>query len=176
MGLFFDVLSAINNPNQQANVSQLESLTNSIQNLGASNGIQPAQMQNMVSGLGNLIRPALQQQRAAVGGGQLENLVGQALGAGAGATALQALIPPQLMQQFSQVLSQKTGLSPNLVQSVLPSLLPSVLGLLQMGSGKPGTTNSNALLNSFLDSDQDGDVDLGDVMKFAGRFLYPATK
>jgi hypothetical protein len=44
MSLFFDLLSAINNPNQQASVSQLSSLMGSVQSLTAEHGVQPSQI------------------------------------------------------------------------------------------------------------------------------------
>jgi hypothetical protein len=173
MGLFFDVLSAINNPNQQASVSQLESVTNSIQQLASSRGIEPSQMQNVMSVVGNVLQPMLQQQRSTMGGNQLENLIGQAMGTGGMAAGLQTLLSSQSLQQISQTVSQKTGLSPNVIQAMLPTLIPSVMSLLKMGAPKPGVQGSNPLLNAFLDSDRDGNTDLGDVMKFANRFLNP---
>ena len=43
-----------------------------------------------------------------------------------------------------------------------------------MGSGKHGgVPTKNGILNAFLDSDRDGDVDLGDAFKFGMRFLNP---
>ena len=69
MGLFFDVLSAINNPNQNANVDQLSSVAGSVQQLASQHGVEPSAMQGIVSGLGGALRPALQQQAA---GGGLE--------------------------------------------------------------------------------------------------------
>lgn len=173
MGLFFDVLSAINNPNQQASVSQLESVTNSIQQLTSSRGIDSSQMQNVMSVVGNVLQPMLKQQRSTMGGNQLENLIGQAIGTGGMATGLQSLLSSQSLQQISQTVSQKTGLSPNLIQTMLPTLIPAVMSLLKMGAPKPGVQGSNPLLNAFLDSDRDGDTDLGDVMRFANRFLNP---
>lgn len=175
MGLFFDVLSAINNPNQQGSVSQLASITQSVQDLASSRGVQPDMMQTMLSVLGSSISPALRQQRSMMGSNQLENLVGRSLGGSAVASVMQSLLPPQTQQQIIETVAQKTGLSPNAIQGMLPTLIPLVLGLLSMGAKKPGvaTTGSsgNSLLNAFLDSDQDGDTDLGDVFKFATRFL-----
>jgi hypothetical protein len=53
-----------------------------------------------------------------------------------------------------------------------------VLSLLKQGSPQPvaggstsNTTGANTVLNGFLDSDGDGDVDIGDAMSMAGRFL-----
>lgn len=176
MGLFFDVLSAINNPNQQASVDQLNTVTNTIQQLATSHGVEPAAMQTILSGLGGSLRPALQQQATS---GNVGDLLGQVARAGSEASTmggLASILSPQLQQQLVQALTQKTGVNAATIQSLLPSLIPIVLQLLNMGSS---TTNgsfnnplsNNPLLKSFLDSDRDQDVDLGDVFKFANRFL-----
>ncbi|PAX55193.1 DUF937 domain-containing protein [Brunnivagina elsteri] len=175
MSIFFDLLSAINNPNQQANVSQLSSIINSVQNLTTNQGIDKSQLQSIMSIVGNQIRPALQQQEAIIGKGRLENLVSQVVISG-GESALQSLFSPQLMQQIAETVTKQTGMNSNLIQSALPTLTSAVLSLLQMGAPQTGAWgNSNPLLNSFLDTDSDGDTDLGDVMKFANRFLNPAV-
>jgi len=64
-------------------------------------------------------------------------------------------------------------MDPVMIQSMMPQLLSAAMGLFQMGSPKPGTAamGGNPLLNVFLDGNRDGATDLGDVMKFAGRFL-----
>jgi hypothetical protein len=176
MGLFFDVLSAINNPNQQASVSQLEAITSSIQQVASSQGIDASKTQSLMSTLGGFLRPALKQQRSAMGENQLESLLnrfGTGTATSAGASAISALFPPQMQQQMIQSIAQKTGLSPNMLQSAMPVLIPAVMGLLTMGAKKPGTGGGNPLLSAFLDSDRDGDTDLGDVFKFASRFLSP---
>jgi len=177
MGLFFDVLSSINNPNQQGSVSQLSSLTNSIQQVASTQGIDASKTQSLLSAMGGFLQPALQQQQQTMGAGQLSNLIGQlgaGAGAGVGASALSALLPPQMQQQMVQGIAQKTGLSPNMLQSALPVLVPAVMGLLNMGAHKPGTGTGNPLLNTFLDSNRDGRTDLGDAFKFATRFLSPS--
>lgn len=183
MGLFFDVLSAINNPNQNASVEQLSSVAGSVQQLASQNGIDPSTMQNVLSGLGGALRPALQQQAS---GGGMANMLGQMatsqlsgqMGGGGGAGglgSLTSLITPQMIQG----LTQQTGVNAGTLQSMLPALLPIVMQFLNMGASKTGgvaaaSPLSNPLLKSFLDSDRDQDVDLGDAFKFAGRFLNPA--
>jgi hypothetical protein len=170
MGLFFDVLSAINNPNQNASVDQLGSVTNSIQQLAASHNVEPSTMQSVLSGLGGALAPALQQQ--ATGGG-LGNLVGQLAGGGAGAAGLGGLasiITPQLIQG----LTQRTGVSGGTLQAMLPALLPIVMQLLNMGASKTGGAGNNPLVSAFLNNTAgQQNSDLGDVFKFATRFLNP---
>lgn len=171
MGLFFEVLSAINNPNQQGNADQLGSLMNTVQQLGAGRGINAPTLQTALSAVGNFIQPALKQQSAAVGERSLNQLVSQLADPSAGTGAIQSLLSPQLQQQMIQSVSQTTGLSANTLQSLLPGLLSTAMGFLNMGATKPGIPGSNPILSAFLNSDRDGNTDLGNVFKFASRFL-----
>ncbi len=175
MGLFYEVLSAINNPNQQASIDQLSSLSGSVQQLTNQYGIDNNTMQTVLSSLGGILGPALRQR---AGGQSLEGMLGQLAGsslAGSGGNfnpaSLASLIPPQLQEQIIQTVAQKTGLSAGMLQGLIPALLPIVMNFLNMGRSTSGVQGSNPLLNAFLDSDRDGNTDLGDVMKFANRFL-----
>ncbi len=170
MGLFFDVLSAINNPTQQANIGQLETLTQQIGQAATAHGIDSAQMPMILSALGGVVGPALSQRKESMGGDQFENLLTQAGGSNS-VSALPSLFPASMQNDMIQSVVQKTGLHSSMLQPLVTTLLPTVLGLLNMGRSKSGQQGSNALLNTFLDGDHDGDTDLGDVVKFAGRFL-----
>jgi hypothetical protein len=172
MSMFFDLLSSINNPNQQGSVAQLSSVMGGLQQLAGSQGIDASKMQSVLSSVGGILGPALQQQQGALGGSQLENLVGQLGGSGAPATAMQSLIPPQLQNQLVEVIAQKTGMNAGMIQGMLPTLITSVMGMLNMGSSKPGMGGGgNPLLNSLLSGGSG--TDLGEVFKFANRFLNP---
>lgn len=173
MSLFFDLLSAINDPNQKASVSQLESVMAPLQQMSQSTGMQPSQMQEVMSTLGSVLRPALQQKQSTLGAGQMEAMLGQVLSSGNGSSMLASFLTPQSQQQIAQTIAQKTGLSPTMIQGALPTLIPAVLSLLGMGESKPGTSGGNPLLSSFLTSKNAQDVDLGTVVKYAGRFLNP---
>ncbi|TVP70161.1 MAG: DUF937 domain-containing protein [Leptolyngbya sp. LCM1.Bin17] len=176
MSLFFNVLSSINNPNQQGSIDQLSSVMNSVQQLTASQGLKQDQMASVLNSLGGALQPALKQQSATMGGGQMDGLIGQLANAGGSLTGLQSAIPPQMQQQLIQSVAQKSGLNAGMVQAMLPKLLPMVMGLLGMGAAKPGATQGgNALLDAFLNSGSGNSTDLGTVMKFAGRFLNPPT-
>jgi hypothetical protein len=171
MGLFFDVLSAINNPNQQGSVDQLSSIVNTVNQ--TASGVDATTTQTALSALTGVLRSTLKQQPT-TGMGGLEGMLSQFTGSGStGLGMLSSVFTPQLQQQIAQTVAQKTGLSASLVQTMLPGLVTAALGFLKMGSGKPGSTTSNTVLSSFLDGDRDGDVDLGDAFKFANRFLNP---
>ncbi|MCG8366326.1 MAG: DUF937 domain-containing protein [Pseudanabaenales cyanobacterium] len=173
MGLFFDVLCAINNPQCQASISQLQTVINTMQELGASRGIEASKMQGVMSALSNLIRPALQAQRTALDDTQLKTLIKDAAGSSKAATVIHSLFSTELQEQMVEEIAQKTGFSTETIQAMLPMLILAVLMLLNLGSSRSDEAAVNPLLNAFLDSDRDDETDLGEVFKFANRFLNP---
>jgi hypothetical protein len=171
--MFFEVLSAINDPVQQGSIDQLNQVINSVEQVASSRGLDSSQMQNVMATLGNLLQPILRQQQAQLGGqSQLANQLSQIAGTGSMA-GLQSFIPPHMQQQLAQTISQRTGIEAGTIQAVMPQLLTSALGLLNMGASRPDASGSedNPLLYAFLDSDRNSRTDLGHVIKFAGRFL-----
>ncbi len=172
--MFFEMLSAINDPNKQGSIEQLSQITNTVQQLGKSQGVNSDQMSSMLSAFGGALQPALKQQSTQLGGNQLMNMLNQFTGGGnSSAAAIASMIPAPMQQQIAQAVASKTGMNPTMVQAMLPQLLNSTMSLFKMGAPKPGAAavGGNPLLNAFLDADRSGSTDLGDVMKFAGRFL-----
>lgn len=166
--MFFEVLSAINDPNQQASVNQLEQVVNSIQQVANSQGVNPNQMQSLMTVFGGALQPMLQQQQSQLGAGQLAFMLGRINEP----STLASILSPELQEQLIQTVTQKTGIQASIAQAMVPKLLPIVLGLFNMGSPTPGSVGStNSLLSTFLDSSRVSSTDLGNVMKFAGRFL-----
>ncbi len=173
MSLFFDVLSSINNPNQQGNIDQLSSVMTSVQQLTRSQGMNSDQVASILNALGDALQPTLKQQAATLGTGQLEAMLSKLSGAG-GAAALAAAIPSQMRQELIESVAQRSGLNAGMIQTMLPKLLPVIIELLGMGATKPGAVSGgNPLLKTFLDSGAPSSTDLGTVMKFAERFLNP---
>lgn len=194
MGLFYDILSSINDPNREGSVEQLGSIVNNVQQLADNYGVDASTMQTVISTVGKQMRSALTQESSG-GTQQLGDLLGNMAGSGIGQlgqgqlgnlgdlvgggnfnmAAIESLIPAQLRQQMVLGIAQKTGMNMDSIKDMLPTLIPTVLNLLKMGAGNSGAPNiNNPLLQSFLDSDGDGDTDMGDVLKFANRFLNPA--
>lgn len=176
MGLFDQILSAVNNPNQQASPDQLSTILNTVQQVSGRQGLDPSTTQTAMSIVGSYVRSALQQQRNTQGPAQAEAIVNQFGGTSPSGSALSALFSPQQQQQVAQAVAQRTGISAEQVMALLPILVPIVLNLLKQGSNTSGgapaaTGNGNPVLNTFLDADGDGDVDVGDAMSLAGRFM-----
>jgi len=173
MSLFDQIVSAVANPQQQASTSQLGSILGVAQQVAGNQGLDSNATQAVMSLLGSHVRSSLQQTQATQGSDQVQSLVNQFAGLGSNPQAVSALFPGALQQQVSENIAQQTGLNTGIIQSLLPALVPLVLNFLQSGSVQQGVQSSggNPVLNTFLDANRDGDVDLGDVMGMAGQFL-----
>ena len=168
MGLFDQILGAVANPNQQGNMGQIGSIINTVQQLSNSTGASPSTMQSVFSIVGGQVRSALQQKRDTDGNQAAENVVNQFAGNSANPLAVASLFSSGMQQQLAQTVAQRTGLDAGMIQQMLPMLVPVVLNVLKSGANNQG---GNPVLNSFLDADQDGDVDLADVMQMANRYM-----
>ena len=178
MPLFDAIMGALNNPNQQGSSDQLGSILGTVQQLTSKQGMDQNSTQAMMSIVGSYVRSALQQQRQTQGADRAEAIVNQYAGTNPNPNALQALFNPAQQQQLIQAISQRTGLNAGTIQSLLPLVIPVVLNFLKTGASQSNapnaparTADSNSVLNSFLDADGDGDVDIGDAMMMAGQYL-----
>lgn len=172
MGLFDEIASAIANPDRQASPDGLGSILGTVQQLGSNYGVDAATAQTALSIVGSHVRSALQEQRATGGPEQAQAIVNQFSGMTPNAQAVTALFPPELQNRIIQEIAQRTGMNAQTIQMMLPMLIPLVLNLLKTGaSGQNSPQGANPVLNSFLDADGDGDVDIADAMQMAGRYL-----
>ena len=173
MGLFDQVMGAIKDPERQASMMQMGQILMTANKLGKQNNADSATMQQAASVVGGFVRSALQEKRTNEGDAAAQAVVRQGATDGAGAVA--ALFNQQQQQQVAQAVSDRTGIDASQVLALLPVLIPLVMKLLNQGSGKTGTTaaanNSNPLLSAFLDGDGDGDVDMGDMLSMASKFM-----
>jgi len=173
MPLFDQIMGALNNPEQQASTNQLGAILNTVQQLSGGQGGNSDNQQVVMSVVGNYVRSALRQQRASGGEGQVDALLKQFAGTGTNPAAVSALFSPQQQQQLSQDVAQRTGMNATQVQGMLATLVPVVLNLLASGQRQNSSSavGGNSVLSTFMDSDGDGDVDLGDAMSMASRYL-----
>lgn len=172
MPLFDQIMGALNNPEQQASTDQLSTILNTVQQLSGGQG-GGSNQQVMMSVVGKYVRSALRQQKASGGESQVDALLQQFAGTGANPAAVSALLSPQQQQQLAAEVSQRTGINATQVQGMLATLVPIVLNLLASGQSQNSSSavGGNSVLNTFIDADGDGDVDLGDAMAMAGRYL-----
>jgi len=173
MPLFDQILGALNNPSQQASNDQLGSILNTLQQVAGNQGANPGATQTAMSVVGSYVRSALKQQANQGGSGQVDALLRQFAGTGPNPAAVQALFNPTQQQQMTQAIAQKTGLNASQIQSMLVVLVPLALNLLNSGAqqNQGSAVQGNSVLSAFIDADGDGDVDMGDALSMAGRYL-----
>ncbi len=172
MGLFDQILGAVANPNQQGSLGQLGSIVNTVQQLSQSTGADPSTIQSVLSIVGGQVRSALQQKQATDGHEAAQTIVNQYAGTSPNPQAVNSLFSPQIQQQVAQIAAQRTGLNAGIVQQLLPLAVPLVLNFLQSGANaKNPQAGGNSVLNSFLDADGDGDVDIADAIQMASRYI-----
>ncbi|HEY9730046.1 MAG TPA: hypothetical protein V6D50_26670 [Chroococcales cyanobacterium] len=171
MGLFDQIINAIDNPSQQGSPGQLGDILSTVNQLSNNSNTDPSTIQTALSVVGNYARSALQDKRANEGTEQTQQFVNQFGGTQPSSQAVQLLFNAPQIQQIVQEVENRTGLSSATIQSMLPFLVPIVLKFLQSGSNTQNPQGGNPVLNSFLDADGDGDVDIADAMQMAGRYL-----
>ncbi|MEH1833607.1 MAG: DUF937 domain-containing protein [Nostoc sp.] len=179
MGLFDQILGAVANPNQQGSLGELGTIVNTVQQLSDTYGGQsqrtgtdPSTIQSVLSIVGGQVRSALQQKQATDGNEAAQTLVNQYAGTSPNPQAVDSLFSPQIQQQVTEVAAQRTGLDAGIVQQLLPLAVPLVLKFLQSGANAQNPeTGGNPVLNSFLDADGDGDVDIADAIQMASRYM-----
>ncbi|MBD2726376.1 DUF937 domain-containing protein [Nostoc sp. FACHB-892] len=172
MGLFDQILGAVANPNQQGSLGQLGGIVNSVQQMSDRTGTNPSTIQSVLSIVGSQVRSALQQKQATDGNQAAQTLVNQYAGTSPNPQAVNSLFSPQIQQQVAQVAAQRTGLDAGIVQQLLPLAVPLVLNFLKSGANVQNPqAGGNSVLNSFLDADGDGDVDIADAIQMASRHM-----
>ena len=172
MGLFDQILGAVANPNQQGSLGQLGSIMNTVDQLSNRTGTDPSTMQSVLSVVGSQVRSALQQKQATQGNDAVQSIVNQFAGTSPNPQAVDSVFAPGIQQQVAEIVAQRTGLDAGMVQQILPLVVPVVLNFLQSGANAQNPqSGGNSVLNSFLDADNDGDVDIADAMQLASRHL-----
>ncbi len=179
MGLFDQILGAVANPNQQGSLGQLGNIVNTVQQMSDTYGGQsqhtganPSTIQSILSIVGGQVRSALQQKQATDGNEAAQTFVNQYAGTSPNPQAVDSLFSPGIQQQIAQVAAQRTGLDAGIVQQLLPVAVPLVLKFLQSGANTQNPqTGGNSVLNSFLDADGDGDVDIADAIQMASQHI-----
>jgi hypothetical protein len=175
MGLFDQVMKAVADPSRQASASQLTNILGAAKQIGQQNNADADTMQQAMSVIGGFVRTSLKEKRQAQGDAAAQALIEQ--GAANGAAVIPQLFNNAQMTEMISAVAQKTNLNTNQVQGILPMVLPLVMQFLNTGSQKQGApgampaTGNNPILTAFLDGDGDGDVDMGDMMGMAGKFM-----
>lgn len=171
MGLFDVISSAIANPGQQASSEGLGQIFGAVQQLGQLSGGDQGTNQMALSMVGGYVRSALQQKRESEGNEGVMAFINKFAGNSPNPEAVTSLFGESQLGQIVQALVEQTGLNVDSIQSMLPMAVPMVLNLLKSGASTGNPLADNPVVNTFLDADGDGDVDMSDLMGLAGKFM-----
>ncbi|PZO15791.1 MAG: hypothetical protein DCF25_13120 [Leptolyngbya foveolarum] len=171
MGLFDQVMSAIADPKRQASAKQMTEILGSAKQISQQNNASSDNMQQAMSVIGGFVRSSLKEKRQTQGDSAAQALLEE--GSANGASVIPKLFNNSQLTEMVSAVTQKSGLNANQVQGILPMVLPLVMRFLSSGNAKGGApaTDNNPILTAFLDGDGDGDVDMGDVLGMAGKFM-----
>ncbi|ESA32626.1 hypothetical protein N836_25260 [Leptolyngbya sp. Heron Island J] len=170
MGIFDQVMGAIQDPNREASIGQLGQIVSMAQQVAQASNANSSTTQQAASVVGGFVQSALREKQQTQGMDAVLDLVQQGTNDGAG--VLPKLFSPEQQSAIATTVAEKTGLNADQVIAMLPMVIPIVMKFLNQGAAKTGTqAQGNPLVSAFLDSDGDGDVDMGDMLKMAGRFM-----
>ncbi len=170
MGLFDQIINAIDSSDRQGEASQIDRNLSTMQQLSNGFGADPNATQSALSIVGNYVRGALQQKRSHNGADEAQNIVNRYSGTESNPQAVDSLFSHSQVEQIVAEVARKTGLNMGIVQQMLPLLIPIVLNMLRSGTSTQNPqSGTNPVLNAFLDADRDGDVDIADAMQLASR-------
>lgn len=171
MKLFDQVMRAVNDPQKQASAGQIGQVLQVVNQLSNQQSLDASTTQALLSVVGSHVRTALSRQRAEKTQAEAESLVDRFSGTQANLNAVRSIFTPQEETETVQDAAQQTGLNAQKIQSLLPLVVPLVLQFLQLGTDQQAGAGQNSILAGFLDTDNDGDADMGDAISMAGRFL-----
>ncbi len=163
MSLFFDLLCAINSPNQRASFSQMRTIADALDAIAQQHGITPNDLQRSLSVIGPYLSAVLLQQMGILQR-PADGIVHQ-LAEAETIASVHDIIPPSVYSEMSSAIAAQTALSDETAKILLPMLVPTVMHLLDLGA-QNGVNNGNLLVSRFLNG---GDAALGEVAYFVRR-------
>ena len=171
MGLFDQVMKAVADPSRQASAGQLTDILGTAKQVARDNNADSDNMQQAMSVIGGFVRSSLQEKRQTDGDAAAETLIQQ--GAANGPAVIPQLFNQGQLNDLVSAVTNKTSFNSNQVQGMLPMLVPLVMRFLSSGSAKQGmpAVGNNPILTAFLDGDGDGDIDMGDMLGMASKFM-----
>jgi hypothetical protein len=184
MNFFETLVNSIQDPQAGTQKSDLEGLLAAL--AGGAQSAAPAvpagASESLAGTIGGALKPALREAGQTGGIEGIDALLGSLKQNAGSPQHLERTLGPDRMNQMVTQAQQKSGLPVDTILSMLPVILPAVVSLLQSGarsgaapSAQQGATatnpGTNPLLQNFLDSDNDGDVDMQDLVRLGSKFL-----
>jgi len=168
MSLFFDLLCAVNSPNQRASVDQLRVVADVLEVAAQQHGITSAEVQTALSAISPHLRAVLQ-QKVSILQQPAETTVHQ-LAETETSDTIQTMVSPSVYSTMGRSVAAQTSLSDETGKEILSLLIPAAMHLLDLGA-QYNVSNGNLLVSRFLNSDRREDLDLGEVAYFIHRMM-----
>ena len=106
MGLFDNIVGAINNPNQEGSSNQLSNILNTVQQLNGNQGGNAGLTQAAMGILGGHVRSALQQKREESGSTGVQEIINQFAGTTPNNNAVTSLFSSNQITFYYQIRNQ----------------------------------------------------------------------
>lgn len=179
MSIFDSILSAVDNPEQKGSTNDIANIVGNVQRISQDYNVSPDTIADAVSIVGKYVKGSLQQKREEGGEEQVNRVVDELSETSTDVNPdtpeenpnINVLFDTPIVLQMIEQIGARTGLPEPVVRSILPSLVNFVVRFLQTGNFQNNSLVNNPIAKMFLDSDKDGDVDLGDAMRLASRYL-----
>lgn len=170
MSLFFDLLCAVNSPNQRASISELQTIAEALDAIARRHGATPSDVQSALTVLGPCLRAVIHQQTSVLH--RSADAVVRQLAETDTPDALHTIIPPGVYSELSRTVAAQTTLTEDSAKSLILMLVPTVMHLLDLGA-QNDVSNGNLLVSRFLNSDRD--AEMGEMAYFIDRLLAVPT-
>lgn len=184
MNFFETLVNSIQDPQAGTQKSDLATLLAALTS-GTQSSAKPlpaSATESLVGMIGGALKPALREVGQTGGIDGIEALLGSLKQNASSPQNLERTLGQDRMNQMVTKAQQKSGLPVDTILSMLPVILPAVVSLLQSGArsgaaptAQQGATatspGNNPLLQNFLDSDNDGEVDMQDLVRLGSKFL-----
>lgn len=170
MSFFGTILSAAGNAIAPDQAGELGAIAGAIDELSSNHGLDASTTSEIAGVVGKYVKTGLQETRNTSGDEGVAATIAQFAGVNPSTNAVSALLSGPQVEQVIAEIAQRTGLDRDLIDRLLPFFVPIVLKFLGLSGDTASAAGGSSLLNVFLDSDGDGDVDFSDALRLATQF------
>ncbi|ABG51917.1 conserved hypothetical protein [Trichodesmium erythraeum IMS101] len=165
MGIFDEIVGAVNNLNQEGTGEKFNIL-DIVNQLSGTQGVGASQIQIVM----HYVSSALQEKREELGNEGVQEIINKFAGTTPNPEAVDSLFSSDKVTDILGKISETKDFDYSKIQNLLPTIVPVILNLFKTNNDTQDPEQaSNNFLSSFLDAG--GDVDINNLMGIARGFL-----